>query len=226
MSTVPISATGPTAARTGHSVTRRPDADADADAAQIVKPTVVVADPDPVGLLSFAFPTFLANVAVLSHQATSSLVLCAAILLGGVGQILAGMQEFKGRNFFGATTFTLFGLFWVSYGFIAWIPELGAARAPGGVLEGWYYSLWALVLVALFGASFALNRVLTLTLAFVWLLLVFSAVGAWTGLQAIDDCAAVFGIISALLAVYLGLAQMWSVTYGRVCLPVYPWRNE
>jgi uncharacterized protein len=199
--------------------------DTDHGNANFVKQEVVLADPDPVGLLSFAFPTFLVNVAVLSHQATSSLLLGAAILVGGVGQIFAGMQEFKRRNFFGATTFTLFGLFWVTYGFIAWMPELGAARVADPSLMGWYYSLWALVLVALFGASFALNKVLTMTLTFVWLLLAFSALAAWTGLRPVGDCAAVFGIVSAVLAIYLGIAEMWNETYSRVCLPVYPWRE-
>jgi succinate-acetate transporter protein len=79
---------------------------------------------DAVGLFSFAFPTFLVNVAVLSHRPTSSRSLGAAILLGGFGQVIAGRQEFK-RRLFGAITFTLFGLFWGTYGFVAWMPELG-----------------------------------------------------------------------------------------------------
>ena len=30
-------------------------------------------------------------------------------------------------------------------------------------------------------------------------------------------------VISALLALYIGLAQMWNITFRRTVLPLYPW---
>jgi succinate-acetate transporter protein len=79
-----------------------------------VQPTVApapvsgIADPAPLGLAAFALTTFLLSTknAGWTTHATGSAWLGYAFAYGGLGQLLAGMWEFRNRNVFGATAFT------------------------------------------------------------------------------------------------------------------------
>ncbi len=74
-----------------------------------------VADPAPLGLAGFALTTFLLS----GHNASfipDLIWVGPALFYGGLVQLLAGMQEFKNRNVFGATAFSTYGGFWLSLG--------------------------------------------------------------------------------------------------------------
>lgn len=74
-----------------------------------------VADPAPLGLAGFALTTFLLS----GHNATfipDLIWVAPAIFYGGLAQLLAGMQEYRNRNVFGATAFSTYGAFWLSLG--------------------------------------------------------------------------------------------------------------
>jgi len=89
-----------------------------------VQPTVApapvsgIADPAPLGLAAFALTTFLLSTknAGWTTHATGSAWLGYAFAYGGLGQLLAGMWEFRNRNVFGATAFTTYGGFWLGLG--------------------------------------------------------------------------------------------------------------
>ena len=92
-----------------------------------------IADPAPLGLAAFALTTFLLsakNADWMTH-ATGSAWLGYAFAYGGLGQLLAGMWEFRNRNVFGATAFATYGGFWIGLGL--WVqlvvnPTVAAAR--------------------------------------------------------------------------------------------------
>jgi succinate-acetate transporter protein len=83
-------------------------------------PTVAamtIADPAPLGLAAFALTTFVLsffNAGIVS-DAGEPVVLGLALAYGGVAQVLAGMWEFRNNNTFGATAFTSYGAFWLSF---------------------------------------------------------------------------------------------------------------
>src|SRR5919199_5489727 len=77
----------------------------------------VIANPAPLGLAGFALTTFvlsLFNAGVLD-EAGEPVVLGLALAYGGGAQLLAGMWEFRTGNTFGATAFTSYGAFWLSF---------------------------------------------------------------------------------------------------------------
>ena len=79
------------------------------------RPSLPVADPAPLGLAGFALTTFLLS----GHNATfipDLIWVAPALFYGGLAQLLAGMQEFRNRNVFGATAFSTYGAFWLSLG--------------------------------------------------------------------------------------------------------------
>ena len=81
-------------------------------------PASGIADPAPLGLAAFALTTFLlsAKNANWMGSATGAAFLGYAFAYGGLGQLLAGMWEFRNRNVFGATAFATYGGFWLGLG--------------------------------------------------------------------------------------------------------------
>ena len=79
-----------------------------------------IANPGPLGLAAFAMTTFLLmlfKIGTLSG-AHVGIMIGLALAYGGIAQFAAGMWEFRSGNTFGATAFTSFGAFWVSFAFI------------------------------------------------------------------------------------------------------------
>ena len=79
------------------------------------RPALVVADPAPLGLAGFALTTFLLS----GHNATfipDLIWIGPALFYGGLVQLLAGMQEYRNKNVFGATAFSTYGGFWLGLG--------------------------------------------------------------------------------------------------------------
>src|SRR3954447_14712052 len=76
-----------------------------------------IADPAPLGLAAFAMTTFVLSMfnAGLVSDTAEPVVLGLALTYGGVAQLLAGMWEFRNNNTFGATAFTSYGAFWLSF---------------------------------------------------------------------------------------------------------------
>ena len=107
------------------------------------RPSLPVADPAPLGLAGFALTTFLLS----GHNATfipDLIWVGPALFYGGLAQLLAGMQEYRNRNVFGATAFSTYGAFWLSLGIIVVLltSDKGfAAGFTGGDLanaEAWF----------------------------------------------------------------------------------------
>src|SRR5918911_1513741 len=76
-----------------------------------------IADPGPLGLAAFALTTFVLSAvnAGWISKGTEPIVFGLALTYGGVAQLLAGMWEFKKGNTFGATAFSSYGAFWISF---------------------------------------------------------------------------------------------------------------
>lgn len=171
------------------------------------------ADPGPLGLAGFGITTCvlsLINAGLISED-SMGVVLGLAVAYGGIAQLLAGMWEFKNGNTFGATAFSSYGAFWLSFYFII---KSGTTEGVGVFL--FFFGILTLLLWV---ASFYLNRALFfvflfLTLTFFLLALhdfgVFSssAIGGW------------FGLITGLIALYASGATVINTTAGKLVLPL------
>lgn len=85
---------------------------------------VEVADPTVLGLFGLAMVTLVASSQKLGLTDGLSFVLPWAFFLGGIGQVIAAMFDFKHNNLFGATAFSAYGLFWIAVG-MSWLIKLG-----------------------------------------------------------------------------------------------------
>src|ERR1700761_4973023 len=102
------------------------------------------ADPGPLGLAGFAMTTFVLSMftANLVDERGTPVVFGLALAYGGLAQLLAGMWEFRTGNTFGATAFSSYGAFWLSFWafvefFAKSVPEKDAGHAVGLYLIAW-----------------------------------------------------------------------------------------
>ena len=194
-----------------------------------------VANPGPLGLSAFALTTFVlssSNAGFLFSKsgAGTLIVLGLAIFYGGLVQLVAGVQEFRAGNTFGATAFCSYGGFWMSLGFVLLpffaggtknlVDLLGseAATAVGVFLLGWTIFTLLMFLGSLRSNLATMGVFLFLFLTFLVLTIGWLA-GANTGWIQLGGW---LGIITALLAWYTALAGVLSSGKAMFTLPTFP----
>ena len=179
-----------------------------------------IADPAPLGLAAFALTTFLlsAKNAGLTHGTDAWLGY--ALAYGGLGQLLAGMWEFRNRNVFGATAFSTYGGFWIGLGLYALL--VGAKATPEQEANdlGWIllafaiFNLYMLVASArVSGAVFAVFLTLQITEVVLF-------IGEFSGSESLGKVGGYIGIVTALVAWYASFAGVLNGVTGRTTLKV------
>jgi len=181
-----------------------------------------IANPASLGLFSFASTTFILSLFNVGarHINTPNVVVGMAIFCGGLAQLLAGMWEFPKGNVFGATAFTSYGAFWMSYATIL-LPGSGIltaytdpdelANALGIYLTAWTMVTFFLLIVALRKsvAFIALFGALTLTFALL-------SAAEFSGNVSIAKAGGAIGTITAFIAYYIGVSELLSAEVSAV----------
>ncbi|KAI6121154.1 Gpr1 family protein [Pisolithus sp. B1] len=173
-----------------------------------------IANPGALGLFSFASTTFILSLYNVNarHITTPNVVLGMAVFCGGLAQLLAGMWEFPRGNVFGATAFTSYGAFWMSYAVIL-IPGFGVASAYSSTEEfeqaiGIYLVTWFVLTVMLLIGALRRNIGFIALLFFLAITFLLLGIGAWTSKAAISKAGGGFGILTAWIAYYCGLSEL------------------
>jgi len=188
--------------------------------ATAVKNLDMTANPAPLGLLGFGMTTVLLNLHNVGFFALGSMILAMGIFYGGLAQVIAGIEEWKKNNTFGATAFTSYGLFWLTLVALLVLPKMGLADAPDKTSMAAYLAMWGIFTLVMFIGTLKANRALQaifLTLAILFFLL---ALGDATGNGTITVIAGYEGILCGFLAVYAGLAQVLNEMYKKTVAPL------
>ncbi len=199
---------------TPSAATRRPAAPA--------VPTI--ADPGPLGLAAFALTTFVLSMfnADLISKGGEPVVLALALAYGGLGQLLAGMWEFKRGNTFAAVAFTSYGGFWLSFWALGALYAKGIPAGDTGDAVGLYLIGWGIFTTYMWVASLRTSAgimAVFLLLAITFFLLGFGNTGPHPNLI---KWGGYFGLATAAAAWYVSFAQVMFSTFGRWILPVKP----
>jgi uncharacterized protein len=190
-----------------------------------IAPALAVADPAPLGLAAFALTTFLLSAANAGWtKGAANEWIGYAFAYGGLGQLLAGMWEFKNKNVFGATAFSTYGAFWIGLG-LYFLLGPGAADPKSNVLNdlGWILLAFAIfntyMLIWSSQVSMAVFTVfLTLELTEILLFIgFFGGNGAGMGATKIGG---IVGIVTAAAAWYASAAGVINGMKGRTVVPV------
>jgi len=181
----------------------------------------LIADPAPLGLAAFALTTFLLSLANSGLMPVSAepVVLGVALAYGGAAQLLAGMWEFKKGNVFGATVFSSYGAFWLSFwAYLTFYAE-GIPHEQHGVAAGWFLICWGIFTALMFVASLRTTAVLATLFAVVVVAFFLLAFGALGGVTALTRAGGWAGLLAGAMAWYLCLAGVLSSVFGRPVLP-------
>jgi len=173
-------------------------------------------NPGPLGLFAFASTTLVLSLynAHARHIVVPNVIVGMALFYGGLAQFLAGMWEFATGNTFGATAFTSYGAFWLSFATL-FIPNSGIgdayAAAPAGMEDdalGIYLLAWMVVTFLFFIGS--LRKSIGLSALFFFLTLTFMvlAISFLMKKDNIGKAGGYLGVVTALIAYYCGLAEM------------------
>jgi len=139
-----------------------------------------------------------------------------AFAYGGLGQLLAGMWEFRNGNVFGATAFSTYGGFWIGLGLWALlVPDAAKGKDVGWILLAFaifntYMLLW----------STQLNTAVFLVFLTLELTEIVLFIGVLGGNASIVKVGGYIGILTALVAWYTSAAGVGAGVTGRPILPV------
>ncbi len=184
-------------------------------------------NPAVVGLAGFGVTTLLLQFHNLGWCGTG-VIFCAALMFGGLAQLIAGFQEFKCGNNFGYSAFTAYGAFWIALGLIFLIQDLQAVPNSfigphlkiTAVDVGYFLLAYTVYTAILFIGSLAIHMAmfltfLTLLLGFIGLDLVFIL-----GMKNVLTITAIDLVICACLALYMMAHVIFLQVFGRNVLPV------
>src|ERR1700686_729354 len=182
------------------------------------KEPMTLANPAPLGSFGFALTTWLLGMidAGLLPAASIPIVVAMAFAYGGTAQFAAGLMAMVKGNSFNFIANCSFGAFWWSF---ALFTEFFSTGVPQ-IAVGWYLIVWGVFTLAMWIASFTINRatfLLFLALGISLFLLGFArlqdapVLTVWGGYGS---------LIAAVLAFYLAAAEIINEAHGRVVLPI------
>jgi uncharacterized protein len=185
---------------------------------------MTIADPAPLGLAAFALTTFVLsffNAGIVSDTG-EPVVLGLALAYGGLAQLLAGMWEFRNNNTFGATAFTSYGAFWLSF----WaFNQFFADKVPAGEVGnavGLYLIAWGIFTTYMWIASFRTTAAVNAVFALLAVTFIVLGIGEAAGSSGLVKAGGWIGIATAIAAWYASFAGVANSTFGRTVVPVRP----
>src|SRR5438132_5211326 len=201
-----------------------------------------VANPAPLGLSAFALTTFVlssANAGFILPQGTGlTIVVGLALFYGGIVQIIAGIQEFRAGNTFGATAFCSYGGFWLAVAFTLAplfggknLVDLASAGAATDAAKGVGIFLlgWTIFTGLMFLGTLRSNLALMAVFFFLFLTFLGLTIGWLSGLPTTGSASLTWvniggwlGIVTALLAWYTALSGVLASVKSSFQLPTFP----
>jgi succinate-acetate transporter protein len=163
-----------------------------------------VADPAPLGLAAFALTTFVLSCcnAGLIPKGGDFVVLGLAMAYGGIAQFCAGMWEFKRNNTFGATAFTSYGAFWISFALLLtfYVGKIPAEAVPAAV--GTFLCSWGVFTAYMTVGAAKVSRPILAVFGLLTITFFLLSAGAFGSNSGLTTVGGYFGIATAVAAWY------------------------
>ncbi len=186
-----------------------------------------IADPAPLGLAAFALTTFVLSMfnADLVDRRSLPVVLGLALAYGGGAQLLAGMWEFHKGNTFGATAFSSYGAFWISYWAYVTFFAKDVPAAQAGSAAGLFLIAWGIFTTYMWLASLRTTAAVSLVFLLLAVTFIVLGIGEAGGNDSVVKLGGWLGLATAVAAWYASFAGVTNFTFKREVLPVRPLRQ-
>lgn len=188
-----------------------------------IAPGAHLADPAPLGLGAFALTTMVLSVVNAGWVNAEPVVFGLALAYGGAAQFAAGMWEFAKGNTFGATAFTSYGAFWISFWYLTGhtdLSDLTANQTGDGI--GLYLIAWGLFTLYMTIAATRVSGAVLAVFVLLTVTYVVLAIGQFAGNESIGHIGGYIGIATALAAWYASFAGVTAFTHKRAMVPTGP----
>ncbi|MDX6299595.1 MAG: uncharacterized protein QOF53_809 [Nocardioidaceae bacterium] len=187
-----------------------------------ITPGSHIADPAPLGLAAFALTTFFLSFVNAGWLPASvePVVFGLALAYGGLGQFAAGMWEFTKGNTFGATAFTSYGAFWLSFWWLT--AHLADYKIPAADVDkgvGLYLIAWAIFTAYMTVAATRVSGAVLAVFALLTLTFLLLGLGDLTTTTGITKLGGYVGILTALAAWYASFAGVTAFAFKRPLVP-------
>lgn len=179
-----------------------------------------LADPAPLGLAAFALTTFVLSFVNTGIFKVEPVVFGLALAYGGAAQFAAGMWEFAKGNTFGATAFTSYGAFWISFWWLTGHTDLsGFSEGDTANSIGLFLLAWAIFTAYMTIAATRVSGAVLAVFALLTLTFLALAIGEFATSDGIHKLGGWLGLATAATAWYASLAGVTAFTHKR---PVFP----
>lgn len=179
-----------------------------------------LANATPLGLFSFGLVSLLTAFDKFGAGLDSLYV--QAILVGGVGQFVSGMYDFHRNNTLGATTFIIFGSYWISQAVHLLLTQNRIDVAPPGKATGYacFYGVWTIFCSLTLVQTVRTNLALLLTVALSNIVFACDTVAIF--FKPFSLVSGVFGLGSGISAFYCAFADLTNEVFARNLVPLRP----
>lgn len=188
-------------------------------------PGAHIADPAPLGLAAFALTTFFLSFvnAGWVPATVEPVVFGLALAYGGAAQFAAGMWEFTKGNTFGATAFTSYGAFWLSFWWLtAHLPGYKIPASDVGKGVGLYLIAWGIFTAYMTVAATRVSGAVLAVFALLTITFFLLGIGDMSGTESITKIGGYCGILTALAAWYASFAGVTAFAFKRPLVPTGP----
>ncbi|MEP7089974.1 MAG: acetate uptake transporter [Nocardioidaceae bacterium] len=185
-------------------------------------PGAHIADPAPLGLAAFALTTFFLSFvnAGWVPSTVEPVVFGLALAYGGAAQFAAGMWEFTKGNTFGATAFTSYGAFWLSFWWLtAHLADYKIPAADVGKGVGLYLLAWGIFTAYMTVAATRVSGAVLAVFALLTVTFVLLGLGDMTTTEGITKLGGYVGILTALAAWYASFAGVTAFAFKKAIVP-------
>jgi succinate-acetate transporter protein len=138
---------------------------------------------------------------------------------GGLGQLLAGMWEFRTGNTFGADAFSSFGAFWLSYWAFVQFYAGSVPAADAGHAVGLYLIAWGIFTTYMFVPSLRTNAAVAVVFLLLAITFFVLGIGNAKGSSSVIHAGGWIGLATAIAAWYASFAAVTNATFGKNVIP-------
>ena len=172
------------------------------------------------GVICFSTATLLLGISHFNAFDNPMLLTLFGFFIGGLGQLIAGIMEYKEKYYIDGNVFFYFALNWGITTCYDIFPGLGLME-PLGHKEYGYHNLLGCFFTLIFciqnfKSPSILNRISFTT---TFLGFIFSTIGSFCDRKALMKISGVFNIITAVLAYYCAFANILNGRYNKVYFP-------
>lgn len=179
------------------------------------------ANTSPLGIIGFGMATVMLNLANAGLYEINGMVLGLGFFHGGFAQLIAGYFEIKKGHTFSATTFLSSTAFWFSFVTMTLCPNFLGCKETDNIALGTFNLFWgiftALMLVAVMKNGH-ISNILLLTALVVNFFMI--SIGLYSNFAIFVKVGGAFGVISGMIGIYNGCADIINGEYGKYVLPL------